>query len=169
MSTSAAPWAMPSVPRVATNGGMPSRTTSSPLATPNAMPDARTARTSAAIRLPPLASSIASTTPARPSTAPIDRSRPSLMMIERHRQREQQQRRRLHADVEEIRHRREAWIEDGKGDQPARRADIRRPASLPRATGSRASARWQILARTDGRAESRHTVPGRGFVCRGSA
>ncbi len=63
-----------------TNGGMPSRTTSSPLATPNAIPTA-TARISAAIRLPPLASRIASTTPDKPSTAPIDRSSPSLMMI----------------------------------------------------------------------------------------
>src|ERR1700730_11928130 len=68
------------MPRVVTNGGMPSATISSPLAIRKVAPTP-TADTSAVTTLLPLASCIASTTPARPSTAPIDRPNPSLMMI----------------------------------------------------------------------------------------
>ena len=70
---------MPRVPSVATNGGSPRPTTSSPFARPNAAPTP-TAAASATGSGRPFISSVASTTPARLRTAPIDRSRPSLMI-----------------------------------------------------------------------------------------
>src|SRR5262252_47943 len=78
--TSASPCATPSVPSVATKGGKPSVTTSNPFATPNARPTL-TAASSAVTNRYSFISIVASTTPAKLSTAPIDRSRPSLMMI----------------------------------------------------------------------------------------
>src|SRR5690349_14177505 len=75
----ARPCAMPSVPSVATNGGTPSATTSAPFERPNDRPTP-TAAASATARRCSFISSVAMTTPARLSTAPMERSRPSVMM-----------------------------------------------------------------------------------------
>src|SRR4051812_36924730 len=71
---------MPRVPSVATKGGMPSIATSQPLSTPNAAPKAQAASRPSTIE--PVASTVSATiSDASVSTAPIDRSRPSVMMI----------------------------------------------------------------------------------------
>src|SRR5678816_9840 len=79
VTTSAMPCAIPRVPSVATNGGKPSLTTSSPLAIPNTSPTP-SAAAKATINVLPATSSDARTTPVSPRTAPMERSRPSVMM-----------------------------------------------------------------------------------------
>ena len=74
------PCAMPSVPSVATNGGMPRIATSQPLTVPKAAPTSTAAPRPSSIDL------VASDTMATQSdvsvrTAPIDKSSPSVMMI----------------------------------------------------------------------------------------
>src|SRR6266478_3527402 len=74
------PCAVPSVPSVATNGGMPRIATSQPLTVPNAAPTRMAAPSPSSIDW------VASDTMATQSevsvnTAPIDRSSPSVMMI----------------------------------------------------------------------------------------
>src|SRR5262245_5229519 len=78
--TSASPDAMPSVPSVVTNGGKPSHATSAPFANPNAAPSA-SAPPSASVSDPVLTATAASTTHASVSTAPMERSMPSVSMI----------------------------------------------------------------------------------------
>src|SRR5262245_7642837 len=79
VETNARPCAIPSVPRVATNGGSPSLTTNNPFINPNASPTP-TAAANATPRLSPRTSADARTTPVRPRTAPIERSSPSVMI-----------------------------------------------------------------------------------------
>src|SRR5712671_2042550 len=74
------PSATPSIPNVATNGGISRATTSRPFAIPNIVPTP-SAIAKAAGNDVPFTRSIASTTPDKPVTAPIDRSSPSVMMI----------------------------------------------------------------------------------------
>src|SRR3981081_2037218 len=71
---------MPSVPSVATNGGMPRMATSQPLSVPKAAPTSIAAPSPRSID--PLASeTMATTREVSVRTAPIERSRPSVMMI----------------------------------------------------------------------------------------
>src|SRR4029453_400557 len=74
------PCAMPSVPNVATKGGMPTMATSQPLAKPKAAPTSRPAPRPSSIDLV-ASDTIATQSEVSVSTAPIDRSSPSVMMI----------------------------------------------------------------------------------------
>src|SRR6185369_398885 len=80
VATSASPCATPSVPSVATNGGMPSTATKAPLSRPKAKPTA-SAAASATGSPPVLTATSASTTLHSVSTAPMDRSSPSVRMM----------------------------------------------------------------------------------------
>src|SRR6185369_16831265 len=80
VATSASPCATPSVPSVATNGGMPSTVTKAPLSRPKAKPTA-SAAASATGSPPVLTATSASTTLHSVSTAPMDRSSPSVRMM----------------------------------------------------------------------------------------
>src|SRR4051794_31624560 len=78
--TFASPWATPSVPSVATKGGMPPSATRAPFATPNAVPTAMPMSSATMVEpFSPVAA--ASATDAKVRTAPIERSSPSVMMI----------------------------------------------------------------------------------------
>lgn len=77
---SASPCAAPSVPRVATKGGMPSDATSQPLVRPKARPT-HSAPASPSISDWVATTISASTSEARVSTAPMERSSPSVMMM----------------------------------------------------------------------------------------
>ena len=96
---------MPSVPNVATNGGSPSATTSTPLATPNATPTPTAAASPAARPL-----SFVSERRHHDAAETQHRAHRQVDALrhddERHRQRKQQQHRRLDADVEDVGQRR---------------------------------------------------------------
>src|SRR6266702_2833657 len=80
LTISERPCAIPSVPSVATNGGMPTTETSQPLRVPNARPAMTAAATP--ISIDPVASdTMATNSEVSVSTAPIERSSPSVMMI----------------------------------------------------------------------------------------
>src|SRR4051812_24712882 len=74
------PCAMPSVPSVATKGGMPTMATSQPLAKPKAVPTRSPAPKPSNIEWV-ASETIATQSEVSVSTAPIDRSSPSVMMI----------------------------------------------------------------------------------------
>src|SRR6478736_3994840 len=74
------PCAMPSVPSVATKGGMPTMATSQPLAKPKAAPTRSPAPRPSSIDLV-ASDTMATQSEVSVSTAPIDRSSPSVMMI----------------------------------------------------------------------------------------